>query len=246
MQKACDAFARIRPHRVTLRRHISNVLSVSAAVTHGFTDPQTLVIGIAGGSGSGKTTVAEAVVGALPGVVLIQHDSYYRHRPELSFEERSRVNYDHPDSLETELLIEHLQTLAEGVPVEIPTYDFTQHLRAETTTKVNPAPITIVEGILVLAESDLRTHLDLKIYVDTDPDLRLARRLRRDIDERGRTTASVLDQFFATVRPMHLEFVEPSKRYADLIIPEGYNQRAVATVVDMIRSYMGGQDPSLH
>lgn len=222
------------------------MFSVNPAPSHGFADSQPLVIGIAGGSGSGKTTVAEAVVGALPGVVLIQHDSYYRHRPELSFEERSRVNYDHPDSLETELLIKHLQTLAQGMPVEIPTYDFTRHLRAETTTKLNPAPVAIVEGILVLADPDLRSCLDLKIYVDTDPDLRLARRLRRDIDERGRTTLSVLDQYVATVRPMHLEFVEPSKRYADLIIPEGYNERAVATVVDMIRSHMGGRNPSLH
>lgn len=212
----------------------------------GFGEMQPLIIGIAGGSGSGKSTIAAAVVGALPGIQLIQHDSYYRHRPELSFEERSQVNYDHPDSLETDLLIKHLQDLAAGNAVEVPTYDFTRHLRAPTTTVVEPAAVVIVEGILVMADPDLRPHLDLKIYVDTDPDLRLARRLRRDIDERGRTAASVLDQYLATVRPMHLDFVEPSKRYADLIIPEGYNPRAVATVVDMIRAYLGGRDPSIY
>ena len=157
--------------------------------------------------------------------VLIQHDSYYRHRPELSFEERSRVNYDHPDSLETELLIDHLGMLSKGTSIDRPTYDFTLHLRADETDRVEPAPVIIVEGILVLADRDLREHLDLKIYVDTDPDVRLARRLVRDIEERGRTMASVLEQYFAFVRPMHLEFVEPSKRYADLIIPGGLQPR---------------------
>ncbi|HEY7565720.1 MAG TPA: uridine kinase [Acidimicrobiia bacterium] len=215
-------------------------------VDQGFAGREPLLIGIAGGSGSGKTTIAEALVGAMAGVVLIQHDSYYRHRPELSFEERARVNYDHPDSLETDLLINQLRMLTEGSPVEVPRYDFTRHLRDQRTVPLTPVPVIVVEGILVLADPDLRALLDLKIYVDTDPDLRLARRLQRDIDERGRTTASVLEQYFATVRPMHLEFVEPSKRYADLIIPEGYNPRAVATVVDMIRSHMALRDPSLN
>ncbi len=179
-------------------------------------------------------------------MVLVQHDSYYRHRPELSFEARSRVNYDHPDSLETELLIEHLGMLSKGVAIDRPTYDFTRHLRADETDRLEPAPVIIVEGILVLADRDLREHLDLKIYVDTDPDVRLARRLGRDIEERGRTTPSVLEQYFAFVRPMHLEFVEPSKRYADLIIPEGYNPAAVATVIDMIRAYLVGRHPSIY
>jgi uridine kinase len=178
------------------------------------------------------------VVGALPGVALIQHDAYYRHRPELDFEARTQINYDHPDSLETELLIAHLESLNQGRPVALPTYDFTKHLRATATTTVEPASVVIVEGILVLADPDLRARLDLKIYVDTDSDLRLARRISRDIEERGRSVTSVLEQYFATVRPMHLEFVESSKRYADLIIPEGYNPKAVATVVDMIRSYL--------
>jgi uridine kinase len=212
----------------------------------GFSGLQPLIIGVAGGSGSGKTTIAAAVVSALPGVVLIQHDSYYRHRPELTFEERSTVNYDHPDSLESELLIEHLRLLSKGTAIDRPTYDFTRHLRAVDTDRVEPAGVIIVEGILVLADQDLAEHLDLKIYVDTAPDIRLARRLGRDIEERGRTPVSVLKQYFAFVRPMHLEFVEPSKRYADLIIPEGYNPAAVATVIDMIRAHLGGRHPSIY
>ena len=190
-----------------------------------------------GGSGSGKTTVAEALVDRLERrVVLIQHDAYYRHSPTLTFEERSRVNYDHPDSLETELLVDHLATLREGRAVDRPVYDFAAHLRASEIVRVEPAPVILVEGILVLADPHLRSELDLKIFVDTDPDVRLARRIQRDIEERGRTLESVIEQYFSTVRPMHLEFVQPSMRYADLIIPEGYNPAAVATVVELIRS----------
>jgi uridine kinase len=199
-----------------------------------------LFIGIAGGSGSGKTTIAQSVVERLEGrVALVQHDAYYRHMPQLSFEERTRVNYDHPASLETELLVKHLVALRSGEAIEKPVYDFANHLRSSETVLVAPAQVIIVEGILVLAEPDLRSELDLKIFVDTDPDLRLARRLERDIEERGRTVQSVIEQYFDTVRPMHLEFVEASKRYADLIIPEGYNSRAVATVVELIRSHLG-------
>ena len=199
-----------------------------------------LFIGIAGGSGSGKTTIAIAVVERLDGkVALIQHDAYYRHMPHLSFEEREQVNYDHPSSLETELLVEHLETLRTGVTVDRPVYDFSEHLRAGETVEVVPAPVVIVEGILVLADLALRSELDLKLFVDTDPDVRLARRIERDIGERGRTVDSVIAQYFATVRPMHLEFVQPSMRYADLIIPEGYNPAAVATVVELIRSRLG-------
>lgn len=195
-----------------------------------------LVVGIAGGSGSGKTTIANALMEAVPGLALIQHDAYYRNRRDLEFEERARLNYDHPDSLETSLLIEHLDRLASGLPAPRPVYDFALHLRADEVVAVQPADVVLVEGILVLAEKELRDRLDLKIYVDTDPDLRLARRLERDITERGRSVDSVLVQYFQSVRPMHLEFVEPSKRYADLIIPEGYNPRAVATVVEMLRA----------
>ncbi len=196
-----------------------------------------LFIGLAGGSGSGKTTIAESVVERLDGrVSLLQHDAYYCHQPELSYEERTRVNYDHPSSLETELLVEHLGRLRSGVAIEKPVYDFATHLRSDESHRVEPAPVVLVEGILVLSEPELRSELDLKIFVDTDADLRLARRLERDINDRGRTVDSVIDQYFASVRPMHLEFVAPSRRYADLIIPEGYNPAAVATVVELIRS----------
>jgi uridine kinase len=199
-----------------------------------------LFIGVAGGSGSGKTTIAEEVVDRLDGkVALIQHDAYYRHRIDLSFEERTQVNYDHPDSLDTELLVEHLEALRSGLPIDRPVYDFSTHLRSDETVLVPPGRVVLVEGILVLSDSRLRSELDLKIFVDTDPDLRLARRLERDIAERGRSVDSVIGQYFATVRPMHLEFVEPSRRYADLIIPEGYNPAAVATVVELIRSRLG-------
>ena len=198
-----------------------------------------LFIGVAGGSGSGKTTIAEAVVSRLDDrVSLIQHDAYYNHSPELTYEKRTRVNYDHPDSLETSLLVKHLAELRAGEPITRPIYDFANHLRSDEVVRIDPAPVIIIEGILVLAEPELRSELDLKIFVDTDSDLRLARRVERDIEERGRTVDSVITQYFATVRPMHLEFVEPSKRYADLIIPEGYNPRAVATVVELIRSRM--------
>lgn len=196
-----------------------------------------LCIGIAGGSGSGKTTIASAVVQGLHDrVVRIEHDAYYRHRPELSFEERTKVNYDHPDSLETELLVGHVAALRSGKAIERPVYDFARHLRSNETIRVDPARVIVVEGILVLAEPALREQLDLKVFVDTDPDLRLARRLQRDIEERGRSLESVMTQYFATVRPMHLAFVEPSKRHADLIIPEGFNPAAVATVVELVRS----------
>ncbi len=201
-----------------------------------------LFVGIAGGSGSGKTTIAAALLEAVPGVAHVQHDAYYRDRRDLAFPQRTRLNYDHPDSLETDLLIRHLDLLAAGRAVERPVYDFSVHLRSSAVVRVEPAQAVLVEGILVLADQDLRRRLDLKIYVDTDPDLRLARRLERDITERGRSVESVLEQYFDTVRPMHLEFVEPSKRYADLIMPEGYNPRAVQTVVEMLRARLQAAD----
>ena len=195
----------------------------------------TIVIGLAGGSGSGKTTIAEALVDAIEGVAYLRHDDYYCHRPELTFEERTRVNYDHPDSLETSLLTGHLERLRAGQPIERPVYDFTTHLRSDRTVVVAPAPVVLVEGILVLADEALRRLFDLKIYVDTDADLRLARRMERDIRERNRSPESVLTQYLSTVRPMHMEFVEPSKRHADMIIPGGLRVGAVATVIEMIR-----------
>lgn len=199
-----------------------------------------LIIGMAGGSGSGKTTIAEAVVEAVGGdlVSLIPHDAYYRDRRDLTYEQRAAVNYDHPDSLETDLLVRHLRDLRSGRAIDRPTYDFAAHLRGDQTIRIEPEQVVIVEGILVLAEPDLRDLMDLRIYVDTDPDLRVLRRLRRDIVERGRTVESVLDQYLATVRPMHLQFVESSKRYADLIVPEGYNVGVVGTVTSLIRDFL--------
>ena len=178
-----------------------------------------LFIGIAGGSGSGKTTIAEALVEHFDGgVALVQHDAYYRHTPELSFEERSLVNYDHPASLETELLVKHLAALRAGESIERPVYDFAEHLRTEQVVVIDPAPYIVVEGILVLAEPVLRTELDLAVFVDTEPDVRLARRLEREMEERGGTARSVIGQYLSTVRPMHLEFVEGCKEHADLVI----------------------------
>jgi uridine kinase len=199
-----------------------------------------LILGIAGGSGSGKTTIAESIVAEIGAdrVELIQHDSYYRDLTRLPLEQRSRVNYDHPDSLETDLLVKHLETLLAGNQIDRPVYDFSVHNRAPDTVLVEPKPVVIVEGILVLYESALRDLMDLKVYVDTDADIRIVRRLRRDIEERGRTFDSVSRQYLETVRPMHLQFVEPSKRYADIVIPEGYNLGAVGTVISMIREVL--------
>ena len=201
-----------------------------------------LIIGLAGGSGSGKTTIAESIVDAIgPDLVaLIQHDAYYRDQSELPLEERSKVNYDHPDSLETDLLVHHLRELLGGRGIARPVYDFTVHNRSEESVLVEPRPAVIVEGILVLYEPTLRDLMDLKVYVDTDADLRLARRWGRDITERGRTFDSVRDQYLQTVRPMHMQLVEPSKRYADIVIPEGYNLGAVGTVISMIRDVLRG------
>jgi len=195
------------------------------------------VIGMAGGSGSGKTTIAGSVVDQIgpDRVAFIPHDAYYRHRPELSLDQRVKVNYDHPDSLETDLMVDHVVTLLSGDSVQRPVYDFAIHLRADKSITVDPRPVVMLEGILVLVEEALRDLMDLKIYVDTDADLRLMRRLERDVKERGRTLDSVIAQYEATVRPMHLQFVEPSKRHADIIIPEGYNLGAVGTVISMIR-----------
>lgn len=199
-----------------------------------------LIIGIGGGSGSGKTTIAQSIVESIghDDVALIQHDAYYRDQTHLPLEQRAKVNYDHPDSLETELLVEHLRELLAGRPVERPVYDYTVHNRSPQTVVVDPRPVVVVEGIVVLYEPGLRDLMDLKVYVDTDADLRIVRRLERDIDERGRSFDAVRRQYLDTVRPMHLQFVEPSKRYADIVIPEGYNVGAVATVVSMIRDVL--------
>jgi uridine kinase len=197
-----------------------------------------LVIGIAGGSGSGKTTVAHRVAKAIPkdSVAIIEHDAYYRDRPDLTYDERCQLNFDHPESLETGLLVEHLRALREGLPAVVPIYDFKTHRRHETTRHVAPTPVLIIEGILTFVEDDLRKQLDLKIYVDTDPDIRAFRRIRRDIEQRGRTFESIREQYYRTVRPMHQQFVEPSKRWADIILPEGGdNKVGIDVVIAMVR-----------
>jgi len=200
---------------------------------------QPVIIGVAGGSGSGKTTVVEEIIRDLgsEAVAFIQHDSYYCDRGDLSYAERAKLNYDHPDALETTLLVEHLTQLRAGRRVEVPVYDFTQHARTALTVGVEPRRVIIVEGILILADRALREMMDIRVFVDTDSDLRILRRIHRDLNERGRSLESVVQQYLGSVRPMHLEFVEPSKRYAHLIIPEGgHNRVAVDMLLTKIRS----------
>lgn len=200
-------------------------------------------VGIAGGTGSGKTNVARAIAGGLPegSVTLLEHDAYYRDRPDLGYEERSELNFDHPDSLETELLVEHLEKLARFEDIEVPSYDFSTHRRRAELRLVSATPIVAVEGILVFAEPALREHFDLKVFVDTDADIRAFRRIRRDLEHRGRTFQSVREQYYKTVRPMHLQFVEPSKRWADVIVPEGgQNRVAIELLVSKLVSVLAG------
>ena len=200
-----------------------------------------LIIGVAGGTGSGKTTVARVILERVgeEHIAYLPHDAYYKDNSHLPPAERAKINYDHPDSLETTLLIEHLKRLRDGFPIERPVYDFTTHSRTAETVTVQPHPIIMVEGILIFAEPELRKLFDVKIFVDTDADIRFIRRLVRDIEERGRTMTSVVEQYLKTVRPMHLEFVEPSKRYADVIIPEGgLNSVAMDMVVARIESLL--------
>ena len=200
-----------------------------------------LVIGIAGGSGSGKTTVAQEILQRVgpERIAFLQHDSYYKDLTGLPPAQRAEVNFDHPNSLETELLITHIEQLKSGKSIEVPIYDFATHSRTEQSFTVNPRGVIVVEGILIFADAALRALFDVKIFVDTDADIRLIRRLERDITERSRTAENVIKQYQATVRPMHLEFVEPSKRYADVIIPEGgFNAAALDMVVARIESLL--------
>jgi len=196
-----------------------------------------LVIGIAGGSGSGKTTVANTILKQVgtENIVYLPHDAYYKDISKLHESQRTQINFDHPDSLESDLMVQHIQDLKAWHAIELPTYDFTTHSRKDKTILIKPQAVIIVEGILIFAEHALRESFDVKIFVDTDSDLRFIRRLKRDISERGRTTKSVIEQYLKTVRPMHLEFVEPSKRYADVIIPEGgFNTVALDMVIARI------------
>ncbi|MGA1598868.1 MAG: uridine kinase [bacterium] len=197
------------------------------------------VVGFAGGTNSGKSTFVRNLVESigLGQVAVLRHDVYYRHRPELSFDEREQVNYDHPDSLETDLFLKHLKQLRARQAVEQPIYDFAQHLRSSEVERVSPAPLVFVEGILVLHESRLRALMDLKVFLDVDADVRLLRRINRDIAERGRTLQSVTRQYQETVRPMHERFVQPSCRHADLVVLHGgENQPAAQVLLDHLNS----------
>lgn len=205
------------------------------------TGRQSVVLGVAGGTGSGKTTVARAILRAVgpDRIAFLAQDSYYRDVEWESPEQLLRHNFDHPSALDEVLLTAHLRALKAGEPVEVPVYDFVAHRRTGETLTVQPRPVVLVEGILLLAEPEVRDLLDFKIYVDTDPDVRLIRRLRRDIAERGRSMDDVLRQYLETVRPMHLEFVEPSKRWADVIVPEGgANRVALGMVVARVEQLL--------
>ena len=203
-----------------------------------------LIIGIAGGSGSGKTTLAcrlKALFGE-DEVRLISHDSYYKRHDELPYEERCKLNYDHPDSFDTPLMVAHLRELRAGHPVQVPVYDYTIHNRSDKTVTVQPAPVIIVEGILIFDSPELCDLMDMKGFVDTDADVRILRRIVRDVRDRGRSLDSVVNQYLTTVKPMHEQFVEPSKRNADIIIPEGgYNQVALEMVGERVRAHLGAK-----
>ena len=198
-----------------------------------------VVIGVAGGTGSGKSTLVKRLQEAFKSddVATICHDFYYKAHPELTYEERTKLNYDHPDAFDTWLMVEHIKALKDGKAVECPTYSFVEHNRAEATLKVEPSKVVIVDGILIFENEELRNIMDIKVFVDTDADVRLARRILRDVRKRGRSMESVISQYTTTVKPMHEQFVEPSKRYADVIIPEGgFNSVAVSMLIQNIRS----------
>ena len=199
----------------------------------------TIVIGIAGGSGSGKTTLADTLVSYFGEneVSILRHDNYYKRNDDLSYEERAKLNYDHPDAFDTELLCEHIRQLKAGRPIDMPVYDYSVHNRSEKTIRIQPNPVIILEGILILAEPRLVELMDFKIFVDTEADERILRRIIRDVNDRGRSLDSVIRQYRETVKPMHDQFVEPSKRKANIIIPEGgRNEAAMQVIVELIRS----------
>lgn len=203
-----------------------------------------ILIGITGGTGSGKSTIANEIYKRFNEdcIAMIEQDSYYKDQSDIPFEERIKTNYDHPDAFDTELLVKHINMLLEGEPIEKPIYDFEQHNRKYETNRIEPKDIIIVEGILVLQEQVLRDLLDIKIYVDTDADVRIIRRIIRDISDRGRTVEAVINQYLNVVRPMHMQFIEPTKRYADIIIPEGgHNKVAIDLIAANIRQFLQKQ-----
>jgi uridine kinase len=208
--------------------------SAPASPTAGGATSSTLIIGIAGGSGSGKTTISRAIMGRLPpgSAAYIQHDAYYRDRADVPAEERARINYDHPDSLDNTLLVAHLDALRAGQPIERPVYDFVTHSRQAKTVRVEPCRVIVVEGILIFAAAELVERMDIKLYIDTPADIRILRRIRRDLRERGRAFEDVRRQYYETVRPMHEAFVEPSKRVADLIVPEGGDRNVAIDLIE--------------
>ena len=207
------------------------------------TNKKPLIIGVAGGSGSGKTTIVSEIIKEIGhiGVVVIPHDAYYKSNSHLVVEERAKLNYDHPDALETDLLVEHLKELIDGNEIEMPVYDYTIHSRKPMGVIIRPAPVIIVDGILIFTEKALRDLMDVKIFVDTDSDIRFIRRLQRDMTERNRSKESIIHQYLETVKPMHIAFVEPSQRYADIIIPRGHHTVSTGVVVQMIRQAITDQ-----
>ena len=202
----------------------------------------TMLIGIAGGTGSGKTTLTRRLVETFGGdVSVVYHDNYYKRLVGMTYEERSALNYDHPDSFDTALLVEDLKKLAAGETIRCPVYDYTIHNRSEETVEVRPTRVVIVEGILIFADPALRDLLDIKIFVDADADVRILRRIRRDVKERGRSLDSVIDQYLTTVKPMHEQFVQPSRRYADIVVLEGgHNLVALDMIIQRVRSHIEG------
>lgn len=202
---------------------------------------ETMTIGIAGGTGSGKTTITRKILSEFGGdVSVIYHDNYYKAHDDMPYSERSRLNYDHPNAFETELMLKHLRALKKGRTVDCPVYDYSAHNRSSKTITVKPAKVLVVEGILIFADKALCDEMDIKIYVDTDADVRILRRIVRDVRDRGRSLESVINQYLTTVKPMHEQFVEPSKRNADVIIPEGgHNTVAMDMVMERIRGYLG-------
>ncbi|RYY72058.1 uridine kinase [archaeon] len=205
---------------------------------------RSIVIGIAGGSGSGKTTLARAVYETIgiENIAYLSHDSYYKDLSHLAMSEREKANFDHPDSLDTALLVQHIKALKNKENIEVPTYDYTTHSRSSLTLPLSPHPVILVEGILIFTDPSLYELIDIRIFVDTDDDIRFIRRIQRDTSERGRSVNGVVDQYVSTVRPMHLQYVEPSKRNADIIVPVGLNSVALDLVVSKLKSHLAAQD----